>query len=83
VLCTSASVVGSCGHYIWLGLVAPASLAACVSFYHAFEKTASANLWALAASKGCSTGMVGPFNCTNGVYCDITGLGASALVALD
>ena len=82
VVTSSGSVNGSTGRYVWLGLTS-ASIAACAAFYRSGSATDGKQLWSLAASGYTSTPMVGPFLAPSGVYVALTGLGASAIVAMD
>jgi hypothetical protein len=75
-------VVGSTGRYVWFGLTS-ASIAACAAFYRSGSATDGKQLWSLSASSNQSTPMVGPFLAASGVYVALTGLGASAIVAMD
>ena len=82
---TSSACIGDAiDKYVWIGLVAPVDGAACAAFYRSGSATATQHLWTLAASQGTSTEMVGPFNVGgSGVYVDLAGTRASALVAMD
>uniref|UniRef100_A0A6M3KXQ9 Uncharacterized protein n=1 Tax=viral metagenome TaxID=1070528 RepID=A0A6M3KXQ9_9ZZZZ len=86
ILTSSGSVVGSEGAYVWLGLTGASDTAACVAFYRDQTATAGRELWCLSvASQGPrSTPMVGPFKAgASGIYAQLTGTRASAIVALD
>ena len=83
VLTSSGSVDGSESKYVWLGLAA-ASVAACAAFYRSGSATADMQLWTLT---------VGACRCVSaptaldagacGVYVELGGTGASAIVAIE
>ena len=73
--------------YVWFGLTAASDGAACAAFFRSNEADAGRELWNLSVASNAglrSTPMVGPFEAgASGIYCQLAGTRASALVALD
>ena len=80
-ICDSSSAVAAQG-YVWVGLTAENS-AASATFYDDDSAVAGQDFWCLQTTASTSTPMYGPFVASCGVYVDLSGTNACAIVAFD
>lgn len=80
-ICTSSSAVVAQG-YVWVGLTAEGTTAS-ATFYDDDSAVDGQDFWCLMTAASTSTEMVGPFKTSCGVYVNLSGTDACAIVAFN